>query len=419
MLTKAPRGTKDVMPSESYKWQYLERVFKETCKDFGYSEIRTPIFEHTELFERGVGETTDVVQKEMYTFFDKGERSITLKPEGTSSTVRAFVENKIYTESQPTKVYYVTPCFRYERPEAGRLRQFHQFGVEAFGSDEASLDVETMTLVATFFKKLGLKNIDLHINSIGCPKCRKDYNEKLREYLSSKIDSLCSTCDSRYEKNPMRILDCKNENCQSKTQDAPLMIDNLCEECEEHFGKVKTYLGLAEVEYVVDAKIVRGLDYYTKTAFEFISNDIGSQGTVSGGGRYDGLVSELGGPKTPSVGFGMGIERLILTLENNGIEIPKEDSIDLFIVSMGEEAEKLSFKLLSKLRLNGISADKDYLNRGIKAQFKYANKLNAKYTVVIGDTEIEKNVVALKDMESGEQKEVAIDDLINELGGTK
>lgn len=418
MLTKAPRGTKDIVPSESYKWEYLETMFKEICKNFGYSEIRTPIFEHTELFERGVGETTDVVQKEMYTFLDKGERSITLKPEGTSSVVRAFVENKIYTESQPTKVYYATPCFRYERPEAGRLRQFHQFGVEAFGSDEASLDVEVMNLVSTFFKKLGLKNIELHINSIGCPTCRQAYNEKLREYLSSKVDSLCGTCKSRYDKNPMRILDCKVESCGEKTKDAPLMIDNLCEGCEEHFTKVKDYLELAEVEYVVDPKIVRGLDYYTKTAFEFISKDIGSQGTVSGGGRYDGLVSELGGPSTPSVGFGMGIERLLLTLESNGIEIPKQDSIDLFIVSMGDEAHRLAFKLLSKLRLNGISADKDYLNRGIKPQFKYANKLNAKYTVVIGDSEIEKNIVSLKDMESGEQKEISIDDLIDELGGS-
>ncbi len=417
MLTKAPRGTKDILSSESYKWQYLETMFKETCKNFGYSEIRTPIFEHTELFERGVGETTDVVQKEMYTFLDKGERSITLKPEGTSSVVRAFVENKVYTESQPTKVYYQTPCFRYERPEAGRLRQFHQFGVEAFGSEEASLDVEVMSLVSTFFKKLGLKSIELHINSIGCPKCRQEYNDKLREYLSVKVESLCGTCKSRYDKNPMRILDCKNESCGEKTHDAPLMIDNLCEECEEHFGKVKDYLELADVDYVVDPKIVRGLDYYTKTAFEFISNDIGSQGTVSGGGRYDGLVSELGGPKTPSVGFGMGIERLLLTLESNGIEIPKQNDIDLFIVSMGEQAHKLAFKLLSKLRLNGISADKDYLNRGIKPQFKYANKLNAKYTVVIGDSEIEKNIVSLKDMESGEQKEISIDDLIDELGG--
>lgn len=419
MLTQAPRGTKDLLPLESYKWQYLEKTFKETCKDFGYHEIRTPIFEHTELFERGVGETTDVVQKEMYTFLDKGERSVTLKPEGTSSVVRSFVENKIYTESQPTKVYYVTPCFRYERPEAGRLRQFHQFGVEAFGSEEASLDVEVMSIVSIFFNKLGLKNIDLHINSIGCPKCRKEYDKKLREYLSSKVDELCVTCNSRYETNPMRILDCKVESCKEKTKDAPLMIDNLCDECETHFEKVKEYLGLADVKYIVDPKIVRGLDYYTKTAFEFISNDIGSQGTVSGGGRYDGLVSELGGPSTPSVGFGMGIERLLLTLENNNIEIPKEDNIDLFIVSIGDEADKLAFKLLSKLRANGISADKDYLSRGIKPQFKYANKLNAKYTVVIGDNEIEKNIVSLKDMESGEQKEVSIDNLIDELGGVR
>lgn len=417
MLTKAPRGTKDIVPAETYKWQYLEKTFKEVCRNFGYTEIRTPIFEHTELFERGVGETTDVVQKEMYTFLDKGERSITLKPEGTSSVVRAFVENKLYTESQPTKVYYVTPCFRYERPEAGRLRQFHQFGIEAFGSDEASIDVEVMSLVSVFFKKLGLKNIELHINSIGCPKCREEYNRKLRDYLGTKIEELCPTCDSRYEKNPMRILDCKTESCKEKTQDAPLMIDNLCECCEEHFIKVKEYLQLSGVEFKVDAKIVRGLDYYTKTAFEFISTDIGSQGTVSGGGRYDGLVSQLGGPSTPSVGFGMGIERLLLTLENNNIEIPKEDSIDLFLVTMGEEAEKVAFKLLANLRANGISADKDYLNRGMKAQFKYANKINAKYTVVIGESEIEKNVVSLKDMENGEQREVSIDELIDELGG--
>lgn len=417
MLTNAPRGTKDITPSESYKWQYLEKIFKETCKNFGYSEIRTPIFEHTELFERGVGGDTDVVQKEMYTFLDKGERSITLKPEGTSSVVRAFLENKIYTEAQPTKVYYLTPCFRYERPEAGRLRQFHQFGVEAFGSDEPSLDVEVMSLVATFFKNLGLESIELHINSIGCPKCRKDYDKKLRAYLSTKVDELCGTCKSRYETNPMRILDCKVESCQQKTTDAPLMIDNLCGECEEHFNKVKYYLELAEVDYLVDPKIVRGLDYYTKTAFEFISKDIGSQGTVSGGGRYDGLVTELGGPSTPSVGFGMGVERLLLTLESSGIEIPNEDNIDLFIVSMGEEADKLAFKLLSKLRKEGISADKDYLGRGIKAQFKQADRSNAKNTVVIGDDEIEKNIVSLKDMDSGEQKEISIDDLIKELGG--
>ena len=419
MLTNAPRGTKDIIPSESYKWQYLEKMFKKTCKNFGYSEIRTPIFEHTELFERGVGGDTDVVQKEMYTFLDKGERSITLKPEGTSSVVRAFLENKIYTEAQPTKVYYATLCCRYERPEAGRLRQFHQFGVEAFGSNEPALDAEVMSLVATFFKDLGLETIELHINSIGCPKCRKDYDKKLREYLSTKVDELCGTCKTRYETNPMRILDCKVESCQEKTTDAPLMIDNLCGECEDHFAEVKKYLEFAEVEYLVDPKIVRGLDYYTKTAFEFISKDIGSQGTVSGGGRYDGLVTEVGGPDTPSVGFGMGIERLLLTLEGNEIEIPNENNIDLFIVSMGDEAEKLAFKLLAKLRSEGISADKDYLGRGIKAQFKQADRLSARNTVVIGDDEIEKNIVSLKDMESGEQKEISIDDLIKELGGKK
>ena len=415
MLTKAPRGTKDVLPSESYKWQYVENVFKDVCRNFGYKEIRTPVFEHTELFERGVGETTDVVQKEMYTFLDKGERSITLKPEGTSPVVRSYIENKLYADAQPIKTYYITPCFRYERPQAGRLREFHQFGVEVFGSQEASLDVEVMTLVSTFLKTLGLKNIDLHINSIGCPSCRENYNKILKEYLGSKLDELCETCKSRYEKNPMRILDCKNETCKEKTKDAPLMIDNLCDECSEHFEKVKEYLKLAEVDFVVDAKIVRGLDYYTKTAFEFISNDIGSQSTVSGGGRYDRLVEELGGVSTPAVGFGLGIERLLLTLENNGIEIPKQDSVDIYIVSIGEDADKEAFKLLSKLRMNGISGDKDYLGRSIKAQFKYSDKVNAKYTVVIGDDEIEKGIVSLKNMSTGEQKEVNIDSLAEEL----
>ncbi|AFS78737.1 histidyl-tRNA synthetase HisS [Gottschalkia acidurici 9a] len=415
MLTKAPRGTKDVLPSESYKWQYVENVFKDVCKNFGYKEIRTPVFEHTELFERGVGETTDVVQKEMYTFLDKGERSITLKPEGTSPVVRSYIENKLYADAQPIKAYYITPCFRYERPQAGRLREFHQFGVEVFGSQEASLDVEVMTLVSTFLKTLGLKNIDLHINSIGCPSCRENYNKILKEYLGSRLDELCETCKSRYEKNPMRILDCKNETCKEKTKDAPLMIDNLCDECSEHFEKVKEYLKLAEVDFVVDAKIVRGLDYYTKTAFEFISNDIGSQSTVSGGGRYDRLVEELGGVSTPAVGFGLGIERLLLTLENNGIEIPKQDSVDIYIVSIGENADKEAFKLLSKLRMNGISGDKDYLGRSIKAQFKYSDKINAKYTVVIGDDEIEKGIVSLKNMSTGEQKEVNIDSLAEEL----
>lgn len=417
MLVKGPRGTNDVMPSESYKWQYLECKFREACRKFGYSEIRTPVFEHTELFERGVGETTDVVQKEMYTFNDKGDRSITLKPEGTAPVVRSFIENKLYAEVQPSKIYYITPCFRYERPQAGRLRAFHQFGAEVFGSGESSMDAEVMALVDSFLKGLGLKNIELRINSIGCPTCRNEYNEKLKSYLAPKLEKLCDTCVGRYDKNPMRILDCKNESCQAEIGDAPKMIDNLCGECETHFAETKKYLDALNVEYVVDPKIVRGLDYYTKTAFEFISRDIGTQATVSGGGRYDGLVESLGGKPTPAVGFGMGIERLILTIESCGIEIPKPEGLDIFIVSMGENADLEAFKILNRIRAAGLSGDKDYLGRSTKAQFKYADKKNARYTVIIGDDELEKGVVSLKNMETGEQVQVEIDKLEQAIMG--
>ncbi len=415
MLTKAPKGTKDVLATEVYKWQYLERVFRKVCESFGYKEIRTPVFEHTELFERGVGETTDVVQKEMYTFEDKAGRSITLKPEGTAPVVRALIEHKLYSGAMPLKFFYITPCYRYERPQAGRLREFHQFGIEVFGSSQSAVDVEVMSLVSNFYKILGVEGIGLNINNIGCPKCRADYNLKLREYLKDKRDILCETCQSRYEKNPMRILDCKNEKCQAEIMDAPLMINHLCDECEEHFESVKEYLEIAGIEYKIDPKIVRGLDYYTKTAFEFISNEIGSQSTVCGGGRYDRLVEELGGPSTPAVGFGMGIERLLLTLENNGIEIPKEKGLDIFIVTIGEKADKEAFRLLTSLRKNNISADKDYLGRSIKAQFKYSDKLEAEYTIVIGDDEVDKGVVALKNMHTGEQQEVKLNNLIDEL----
>ncbi len=415
MLTRAPKGTKDVLPVESYKWQYLEKMFRELCKSFGYKEIRTPVFEHTELFERGVGETTDVVQKEMYTFEDKGGRSITLRAEGTAPAARAYIENKLYADAQPTKVFYISPIFRYEKPQKGRLRQHHQFGIEVFGSDKPSADAEVISIVTTLYDKLGIKNVELHINSIGCPKCRNEYNQILREYLSKKIDKLCSTCQTRYEKNPMRILDCKNDACQEHIGDAPLMIDHICDECSLHFENVKELLDIANIEYVVDPKIVRGLDYYTKTAFEFISNEIGAKGTVCGGGRYDRLLESIGGPSTPSVGFGMGIERLLLTLENNKIEIPFEDEIDIFIVSIGDNAEKEAFKILCDLRKNGISADKDHVGRSFKAQFKYANKINANYTIVIGDDEIEKGVVALKNMKTGEQNEIKLNDLISIL----
>ncbi len=415
MLTKAPKGTKDVLATESYKWQYLEKIFREVCERFGYKEIRTPVFEHTELFERGVGETTDVVQKEMYTFEDKAGRSITLKPEGTAPVVRALIEHKLYSGAMPLKFFYITPCYRYERPQAGRLREFHQFGIEVFGSNQPAVDVEVMSLVYNIYKILGVKGIGLNINNIGCPKCRTEYNAKLREFLKDKLDNLCETCQSRYEINPMRILDCKNEKCQAEIKDAPLMINHLCDECNEHFEKVKEYLEIANIEYKIDPKIVRGLDYYTKTAFEFISNEIGSQSTVCGGGRYDGLVEELGGPSTPAVGFGMGIERLLLTLDNNGVEIPKEKGLDIFIVTIGEKADKEAFRLLSELRKNGISANKDYLERSIKAQFKYSDKLEAQYTIVIGDDEVDKGIITLKNMKTGEQQEVKLDNLIDEL----
>lgn len=415
MLTKAPKGTKDVLSTEVYKWQYVESLFRDICESFGYKEIRTPVFEHTELFERGVGETTDVVQKEMYTFEDKAGRSITLKPEGTAPVVRALIEHKLYSNPMPLKFFYITSCYRYEKPQAGRLREFHQFGIELFGSNHPAVDAEVMVLVNSFYKALGVSSIELNINSIGCPKCRTEYNTKLKSYLENKLDNLCETCKSRYEKNPMRILDCKNEKCQAEILDAPLMIDHLCDECKEHFEKVKEYLELADIKYKVDPKIVRGLDYYTKTAFEFISNEIGSQSTVCGGGRYDKLVEELGGPSIPAVGFGMGIERLLLTLENNGIQIPYGNTLDIFIVTIGEKADKEAFRLLSVLRQNGISADKDYLGRSIKAQFKYSDKLESKYTIVIGDEEVDKGVVTLKDMKTGEQQEIMLSNIIEEL----
>ncbi|OPJ56777.1 histidine--tRNA ligase [Alkalithermobacter paradoxus] len=415
MLTKAPRGTKDVVPSEAYKWIYVEELFRKVCSLFGYEEVRTPIFEHTELFKRGVGETTDIVQKEMYSFEDNGGREITLKPEGTAPAVRAFIENKLYADAQPTKLYYITPCFRYERPQAGRLRQFHQFGIEVFGSNAPSVDAEVMALAIEFFKRVGLESLELRINSIGCPSCRKEYNNILREYLRNKVDTLCNTCKDRYERNPMRILDCKNPVCNEETVDAPLLINHICTECKDHFEKVRKHLEGMNIKYEIDPKIVRGLDYYNKTAFEIISKDIGAQSTVCGGGRYDGLVEQLGGPSTPGVGFGMGIERLLLTLENNNINIPKKEGLDIFVVTIGEKAEEYSFKIISQLRQNDISCDKDHIGRSVKAQFKYSDKVNARFTVVIGDDEIEKDTVQLKDMSTSNQYEIKLSELLKEL----
>lgn len=416
MLTKAPRGTRDITPKDVYKWNYLENKFREVCSLFGYEEIRTPVFEHTELFKRSVGDTTDIVQKEMYSFEDKGNRDITLKPEGTAGAVRAFIENKLYAEAQPTKLFYITPCFRYERPQAGRQRQFHQFGIEALGSDKPSLDAEVIALAVQFFSELGLKNLAVSINSVGCPVCREKYNSKLKEYLNSKNDILCETCLDRKEKNPMRVIDCKNSTCQENLQDIPFMIDNICDDCKEHFEKLQEYLKAMDINFVVDKKIVRGLDYYKKTAFEIISNDIGAQSTVCGGGRYDGLVEQLGGPKGISgIGFALGAERLLLTLENNNIQIKNPQAIDIFIATIGESAKTKSFNILKDLRYNNISAENDHLDRSIKAQFKYSDKVNAKYTIVIGDDELENDIVILKDMTTSDQTSIRLSEIVKEL----
>lgn len=412
MNIKAPKGTQDIMPEEVYKWHFVESKLREICDKFGYKELRTPTFEHTELFKRGVGETTDVVQKEMYTFEDKKGRSITLKPEGTAPVVRSFVEASMASNPQPIKLYYLTPCFRYEKPQAGRLREFHQFGIEAFGSTAPSIDAEVMMLADRVFTEFGIKDVILNINSIGCPTCRAEYQKKLKEFLNDKKSDLCTTCQERFDKNPMRILDCKVESCQEKIVGAPLMLDYICDECREHFEEVKTYLELAEIKYEVNPKIVRGLDYYNKTAFEFISNNIGAQGTVCGGGRYDGLVKQIGGPEVSGIGFGMGIERLILVIENSGITIPRPNDCEVFIVALGENAKKEAFKFVQKLRNKNISADLDHLNRSAKAQFKYSNKIGSKINITIGDNELERNIAMVKQMETGVQEEVSLETLV-------
>ena len=416
MLTKAPRGTKDITPKDAYKWNYVENKFREICSLFGYEEMRTPVFEHTELFKRSVGDTTDIVQKEMYSFTDKGGRDITLKPEGTAGVVRAFIENKLYADTQPTKLFYITPCFRYERPQAGRQRQFHQFGIEALGSDKPSLDAEVIALAVQFFTEVGLKDLAVSINSVGCPTCRAEYNARLKEYLDKKSDVLCETCLERKDKNPMRVIDCKNPTCKENLNDIPFMVDHICDDCKDHFEKLQTYLKEMDINFVVDKTIVRGLDYYKKTAFEIISNDIGSQSTVCGGGRYDGLVEQLGGPKGVSgIGFALGAERLLLTMENNNIEIENPYATDIFIVTIGDEAKTKSFKLLKDLRTNHISAENNHLDRSVKAQFKYSDKINAKFTIVIGDDELANDTATLKNMSTSEQTTIKLSEIVQEL----
>ena len=411
MQVKAPRGTHDVLPSDVYKWHRVEEEMRRLCAEYGYNEIRTPMFEHTELFERGVGETTDVVQKEMYTFLDKGDRSITLKAEGTAPVVRSYVEHSLYANPQPSKLYYISPCFRYEKPQAGRLRAFHQFGVEAFGANGPAIDAEVISLAMELFRRVGATGIELNINSIGCPTCRKVYNEKLREFFRPHLDELCETCRQRYEKNPLRILDCKSKECKEIYMKAPILLDNICDECHEHFETLKTYLDEMGIPYRVDGTIVRGLDYYTKTVFEIVSKNIGSQGTVCGGGRYNGLVEELDGPDTPAVGFGLGIERLMLLLESLDISLENNELAEIFVANIGENADRFVQKLIYELRKEGIRAERDYLERSVKAQMKFANKIGAKYSMVLGDDEIAQGKAAIKNMETGEQSEVSFSEI--------
>ena len=413
LITKAIKGTKDVLPKDVHKNQYIEATALDIASKFGYKEIRTPVFEHTELFQRGVGDTTDVVQKEMYTFDDKGGRSITLRPEGTDGAVRSFLENGLCNEALPQKVCYLTSCYRYEKPQAGRLREFHQFGVECFGTASPLADAEIIALAKSIFDTLGVRDLSLEINSIGCPKCRAEYHKALKEYFASRKDELCDTCKGRLDRNPMRILDCKSPICHEIAQGAPVVIDYLCDECKEHFEKVQKYLDAQNIEYKINPQIVRGLDYYTKTVFEFVSNSIGAQGTVCGGGRYDGLVEELGGQHTASLGFAMGLERLMLLMEAQGCEFPQAEKPDLFIVALGEKATLKALEIAKDMREEGFSALLDLNQRSVRAQMKYADKLGAKFNVVIGDNEVENKIAKLKNMQTGEETEINLDTFVS------
>ena len=405
-----PRGTQDVIPSESHKWQTIEKVCRETAEQFGFKEIRTPTFEDTGLFVRSVGDTTDVVQKEMYTVSAKGDSEFTLKPEGTAGVIRAMLENGILNDGVPQKLFYITPCFRHEKPQAGRLREFHQFGCEMVGPSSPSADADVIALAKSVIDRLGIKDVTLHLNSIGCPECRAKYHQALKDYFSSRKSELCNTCQDRLEKNPMRILDCKSPICSEIAKDAPVILDYLCEDCNNHFNKLQEILKAMGIEFVIDTKIVRGLDYYTKTVFEFITNSIGAQGTVLGGGRYDGLVEALGGQPTPALGFGSGIERLLLTMENSGCEFIEKNTCDLYIASMGDNAQNYAASLALALRDEGFFTEYDLMGRGLKAQMKYANKINAKFTLVLGDNELETKQAKLKQMDTGEETDITLDE---------
>lgn len=410
LITNGIKGTEDVLPGESYKWQFVEDIMRKQAQCYGFKEIRTPVFEHTELFNRSVGDTTDVVQKEMYTFTTKGGESVTLRPEGTAGAARAMLEHGVYNDGYPIKAYYLTSCYRYEKPQKGRQREFHQFGMEVYGAPSFFADAEVICAARSIFDRLGVKNLRLELNSIGCEKCRPNYHKALREYFESKKDQLCETCLSRLDRNPMRILDCKSPICSEIAAGAPTVLDYICDDCKEHFEGVKDCLKTVGLEFEVNPQIVRGLDYYTRTVFEFVSDDIGAQGTVCGGGRYDGLIEELGGQHTPSLGFGMGIERLLLLLESQKIEIPEPPVCDLYVVGIGDKAKLKAFDIIEGVRAASLTAEGDIVGRSIKAQMKYADKIKARFSMVIGDTELENNSAKLRRMDDGTEKIVPLDE---------
>ena len=415
MLTNAPRGTKDILPDSVGDWNYVEGEIRELCRRFGYSEIRTPIFEHTELFQRGIGEGTDVVDKEMYTFTDRGDRSITLRPENTASAVRAYLQNKLYAESNLVKLFYIGSMFRYDRPQAGRMREFHQFGVEALGEANPAVDAEVILLAMSLLEGLGLKDLELSINSVGCPKCRSKYRTMLQDFFRDKLDDLCEDCRSRFDRSPLRILDCKKDSDKPYMADAPKITDCLCDECSDHFAKLKEHLANAGISFQHDPRLVRGLDYYTKTAFEIKYPPLGAQSAVAGGGRYDGLIEEMGGSPTPAVGFATGLERLLLALESQNLLPEKNRSVDAYVVALGEAAQSEGFKLLNNLRKAGLSAAMDFAGRSMKAQMKQANKLGARYALILGDDEIAEGVVMLRSMSDSQQEKAALAEVIGKI----
>ncbi len=408
LLAKKPKGTADVVPSKSYMWHTVEKIVSETAQQYGFKEIRIPTFEDTGLFVRSVGETTDVVQKEMYTVSAAGDSKFTLRPEGTAGVMRAMLENGVMNEGFPQKVYYILSCFRHENVQAGRLREFHQFGCEMVGSASPRADAEVIALAKSVLDRVGLQNIELNINSIGCPECREKYRQALRDYFEPHKDELCRTCQDRLDKNPMRILDCKSAEDQAIAKDAPVILDYLCDDCKAHFEKLKEYLGDMNIAFNVNPRIVRGLDYYTRTVFEFITTEIGAQGTVCGGGRYDGLIEELGGAKTPALGFGMGLERLLLVMQKQECDFMQDKTCDLYIATMGESAARKALSMVSALREEGFFVEYDLVERGLKPQMKYADKIGTKFVIVLGDNEIDSGFGKLKNMQTGEQTDISL-----------